>query len=280
MIRVPVSGDSDIAVHELSEGDTGVLLVHATGLHGHVWLPFVRQLPGRFRVLALDVRGHGASGPMPADGADWPALAGDVLTVVDTLDLRRPLAVGHSSGASLLLLAEEQRPGTFAGLFCIEPIGTAADEPPAANPTHPLAEGARRRREVFSSRQAAFDAYGAKPPFSTVAPEALWAYVEHGFEDISEASGGGVRLRCRPADEAAMYSHGLSHHVFRDLHRVRCPVVMAVGDGSRAVSPEALAAWAARLSDARIEVLAGLGHFAPLEDPAAVAEAVARAFTE
>lgn len=277
MIRVPVSGGTDVAVHELSPGDTDLLVVHATGLHGHVWLPLVERLPERFRVLALDVRGHGASGPMPEGGLVWADLAADVLAVVDALDLHRPLAVGHSSGASLLLLAEEQRPGTFGGLFCIEPIGTTAGGSPPPNPAHPLAEGARRRREVFPSRQAAFDAYAAKPPFSSVDPEALRAYVEHGFADVAEPEGG-VRLRCRPAAEASMYAHGLSHHGYRDLDRVRCPVVLARGDRSTAVAADVLAAWAARLPDARIETLAGLGHFAPLENPADVARTVAGAF--
>ncbi|MEO7836760.1 MAG: alpha/beta fold hydrolase, partial [Acidimicrobiales bacterium] len=151
MIRVPVSGGSQVAVHELSLGPTDLLAVHATGLHGQVWRPVVEHLPGRFRVLALDVRGHGVSGPMPDAGPGWAELAGDLLAVVDELHLRRPLAVGHSSGASLLLLAEEQRPGTFAGFYCIEPIGSASDETVPPNPAHPLAEGARRRRDVFPS---------------------------------------------------------------------------------------------------------------------------------
>lgn len=272
-------GGNRIAVHELRDGDgTGgrdVLLVHAAGLHGHVWLPFVQHLPDRFRPLALDVRGHGASSPMPPGGLRWEELAADVLAAVDGLGLHRPLAVGHSSGASLLLLAEEHRPGTFAGLYCIEPIGSAVDEPPLADAHHPLAEGARRRREVFASRQAAFEAYAAKPPFSTVDPDALRAYVDHGFSDLD---GGGVALRCRAGDEAALYTHGLSHGAYRDLELVRCPVVLAAGGCSGAVSPAALGTWADRLGEGRLEVLPGLGHFAPLEDPSAVAGAVSEAF--
>lgn len=284
MTRVAVAGEAgiEIAVHELgaarsSSSRTDLLLVHAAGLHGHVWLPFVERLPERFRALAVDVRGHGESGPLPEGGLGWEELAADLLALVDGLDLHRPLAVGHSSGASLLLLGEEQRSGTFAGLCCIEPIGSAVHHPPPPNPAHPLAEGARRRRDVFPSLQAAFDTYAAKPPFSSVAPQALWAYLEHGFSELAEGEGG-VRLRCRPEDEAGMYTHGLSHHAYRDLDRVRCPVVLMRGDRSTVVSADVLRAWAARLPDARIEVLPGLGHFAPLEDPAAVAHAVAAAF--
>lgn len=293
MRRVALRGGSDgeLAVHELGDGDgdgdgtpgggTGLLLVHATGLHGQVWAPLVTHLPAslRARALALDVRGHGESAwsaPWPAGGMAWSDLAADILDVVDGLQMRRPIAVGHSSGASLLLLAEELRPRTFSGLYCIEPIGTAEEEPPPPDPDHPLAEGARRRRQVFPSRQAAFDAYRTKPPFSLVAPEALRAYVEHGFEDV--AGGGEVRLRCRPETEADMYTHGLSHAAYRDLTHVGCPVTLVRGGESQAVRAGALDLWSTRLLDARLEVLPGLGHFAPLEDPAAVAGSVAAAF--
>lgn len=284
MKRVRAGGDPDLAVHHFGGGDgegsgTDLLFVHATGLHGRVWEPLVSQLSPdlKSRAWAMDVRGHGDSAPVPEGGLPWEELAADVLAVVEELGLRQPFAVGHSSGASLLLLAEEQRPGTFAGLYCIEPIGTASEEPPPPNRLHPLAEGARRRRPTFPSRQAAYDSYSAKPPFSDVVPEALWAYVEHGFADVPEDEDGGVRLKCRPEAEAAMYANGLSHHAYRDLGRVRCPVTLAGGDRSRAVTPEVLALWAARLSQSRVEVLAGVGHFAPLEDPGAVARAVTAA---
>jgi len=75
-----------------------------------------------------------------------------------------------------------------------------------------------------------------------------------------------------------MYTHGLSHHAFRDLGRVRCPVVLACGELSTTVTPGSIRPWADRLAHATAEVLPGLGHFAPLEDPAAVAGAVSRAF--
>ncbi|MGH9181593.1 MAG: alpha/beta fold hydrolase, partial [Acidimicrobiales bacterium] len=121
---------------------------------------------------------------------------------------------------------------------------------------------------------AARAAYSAKPPFSSVDPAALAAYVEHGFVDTDN---GEVRLRCRPADEAAVFAQGLSHPVYRDLGRIAAPVLLAVGSTSSAVTPVTMVAWAARLTRGRVAVLEGLGHFAPLEDPAGAAAAVAAA---
>lgn len=259
-----------LAIHDLGGQGPVLLMVHATGLHGRVWAPVARHLTDRWHCLAPDLRGHGESAAV-GDMA-WPALAADLLAVVDAVapGPAAVLGLGHSLGATLLLLAEEARPGTFAGLYCIEPIGLATDEPPPPEPLHPMATRAAARRDDFASRAQALATYAAKPPFASVDPEALEAYVEFGFRDDPA---GGVRLRCRPAVEAAVFAHGLSHPAYRDLARVAAPVTLAVGDRSVAVTADAMDAWAARLPRGRVEVLAGLGHFAPLDAPAAVAAA-------
>lgn len=243
-----------------------------------VWRPVAERLRATFHCLAYDGRGHGDSAVDPSAGArfDWHALAGDALAVVDGLRLDRPFGLGHSSGASVLLLAEAMRPGTFTALYCIEPVGAAMDDPPPPMPDHPMAEQARRRREVFASRQEAEDAYRAKPPLSAVAPESLRAYVEHGFADQPD---GTVRLKCRGENEARMYEHGFAHDAYRRLGQVPCPVVVARGGRSFIVDAKTLERWAARLPSGRAEVLEGLGHLAPLEAPDVVARAVRRAFT-
>ncbi|MEO6121480.1 MAG: alpha/beta hydrolase [Acidimicrobiales bacterium] len=268
--------NTPLVVHELGGRGPVLVMVHATGLHGRVWGPVADHLVGSFRCLAPDVRGHGGSvlagpggGPMP-----WPRLAGDLLEVIDALELSPVFGLGHSLGASLLLLAEQARPGTFAGLYCVEPIGVTDDHPPPPNPDHPMVTRAAARRDDFASRAAALATYGAKPPFSSVDPAALAVYVEYGFADAPD---GTVRLRCRPADEAAVFTYGLSHPVFGDLAKVVAPVTLAVGGSSTAVSVETMALWADRLPHGRVEVLEGLGHFAPLEDPRRVAASVAAA---
>ncbi|MDP9386973.1 MAG: alpha/beta hydrolase, partial [Actinomycetota bacterium] len=256
-----------LAVHDLGGRGPDVFMTHAAGFHGRVWAPVAHHLASGFHCLALDLRGHGDSGVNAAATFEWPRLATDVLAAVDALGLERPRGVGHSSGATLLLLAEARRPGTFAALYLVEPIGVTSDgPPPPPAPDHPLAVRARRRRDSFASLEEAEQAYAARPPFSGFAPEARRAYVEHGFADDGD---GGVRLKCRPEHEARMYEHGLSHDVFRRLPDVRCPVVLARGERSDSVRAADVERWAERLPAARMEVLAGLGHLAPLEDPGA-----------
>ena len=272
-----MTGPWPLAVHDLGGHGPTLVLVHATGLHGRVWAPLARHLAGTYRCLAPDLRGHGASGgPPPGEDGQamaWPSLADDLAAAVAALGAP-VLGVGHSLGASVALLAEQAHPGTFAALYCFEPIGATTDDPPPPAPGHPLAQRAAHRRDDFGSRAEARAAYAAKEPFASVDPDALDAYVEGGFVD---RPGGTVALACPPAVEAATFAWGLSHPVFRDLPRVAPPVTLAVGARSRAVAAADLARWAERLPAGRLLVLEALDHFAPLAAPAALAADAARA---
>lgn len=273
----PVIADDGVAIaaHDLGGDGPDLLLAHATGFHGHSWLPLVEHLRPRFRCVAFDERAHGDSGMAVDESFDWHRLAADTLAVVDALGLFRPFGVGHSCGGALLFLAEEARPGTFRSLYCFEPIVAPVDDPPPRGVPNPMPARARRRREVFASRDAAYEHFVERPAFSVLAPEALRAYVDHGFDDVEDGS---VRLKCRAEHEARVYEKGLSHDAFRHLARVRCPVTLACGERTDTVGPALLELQAARLSDVRIDVLPGLGHLGPLEDPAAVAASVLAAF--
>ncbi len=269
-----------LAVHDLGGTGRPLLVAHATGFHGRAYAPFAASLSDRFHVLAYDARGHGESGvPFPGRPGEMagysPAdFAGDVLAVVDDLGLESAAAFGHSAGATALLLAEQARPGTFSFLYCFEPIIAASDDPAPPDPDNRLSGGARARRESFPSLQAAYDNYASKPPLNVLSPAALWAYVEHGFAPEPD---GTVRLRCRGDDEAAMYAQGLTHEAYRHLSTVTCPVVLACGETTDAVGRDVLDLLAQRLSRVSQDVLRGIGHFGPLEDPDAVAASVARA---
>lgn len=274
MRRVPSSAGVDVAAYDLGGDGPPLLFAHATGFHGHVWTPLFTSLTDAFHGYTFDERGHGDSAP-PADrNFDWRGFADDVLAVVDGFGLSRPFAVGHSAGGAALLLAEIARPGTFRALYCFEPI--VLPSAPFPHGDNPLAAGARRRREVFGSRDEAYANFSSKPPFSALHPDALRAYVEWGFDELPDGSG--VRLKCHREDEAEVYRMGSAHDAFAHLGEVRCPVTLACGERTDAITPEVLALQAAPLPSVRTETMEGLGHFAPLEDPARVAASIRRAF--
>ena len=92
-----------------------------------------------------------------------------------------------------------------------------------------------------------------------------------GFEHLSDGS---VSLRCRPEIEASTYEMGSVHHAFDHLSRVRCPVTVVRGT-DRAPGPASFAPLIAdALPGGTLEEHPELGHFGPLQDPAAMARSV------
>lgn len=272
MRTVPTPDGLSLAVHEHGGSGRPTLLCHATGFHGAVWEPLSAALGEGFERWAIDFRAHGATVVPPGAPLDWDTIAADVLTAVDALELPTGeiLGVGHSMGGACLLLAEQARPGTFAGLWLFEPITfPALDVPPDHD--NPLAEGALRRRSTFPSHAEALDNFASKPPFATLRADALHAYVRHGFVAGED---GQVHLACRPEDESRVYRGGVAHHAFAALGEVGCPVVVACGHEGHPAAMAPLIAEA--LPEGRLEAHHHMGHFGPLEAPGVLAESIRR----
>ncbi|MEV6179074.1 alpha/beta fold hydrolase [Streptomyces sp. NPDC052016] len=88
---------------EWGTGERVAVLVHGIMADHRTWHDLVPVLTDRgYRVLAVDLRGHGAS----ARGAYAPRLFAEDL--LDTLPRRPELALGHSLGALALALAVEE----------------------------------------------------------------------------------------------------------------------------------------------------------------------------
>lgn len=272
------AGGVTLAVHEWG-GDAGpaLLLCHATGFHGVVWQPVAERLVARgHRVYSFDFRGHGDS-DAPDAAYHWDDFGRDVLAVVDDLGIAGDaVGVGHSKGSAALVIAESERPGTFRRLWLYEPIIFPSD-PPIGPQANALSERARRRRLVFSSPEEAFDNFAGKPPLDVLAPEALRAYVEHGLRPRDDGS---WELKCKGEVEARVYEMGSAHEGFRRLAAVGCPAVVVCGEHSDAIPPSFGQLHVDRLTNGRLEVAEGLGHFGPLENPDAAVASIERLLAE
>jgi pimeloyl-ACP methyl ester carboxylesterase len=259
-----------VVVHDLGGDGPPVLFCHPTGFHGRAWRPVAAALAGDAHALAPDLRGHGDTPPPAGGDMHWSGVAADVVAVAEHLGLAGAGAVGHSMGGAALLMAELARPGTFARLWLYEPIVVPRPEGPPRTGPNPLAEGARRRRRAFPSRDAAYANYAGKPPMRSFAPEALRAYVDDGFRDVPD---GGVELKCAPEVEAATFENGGTNGAFERLGDVGTEVVVAAGgDGGMPALVAPLVAGA--LPRGRLERHPSLSHFGPQEAPEAVAAAI------
>ncbi len=96
------SGGVEIHVEVTGTGRP-VVLLHGFPDSGRLWRRQVEPLVSAgFQVVVPDLRGYGASGKPPAvEDYSLPLLVGDVLAVLDELDLGRAHVVGHDWGASV-----------------------------------------------------------------------------------------------------------------------------------------------------------------------------------
>ncbi len=270
MTRCLTDDGCELEAYDFGGDGDAVLFAHATGFHAHCWLPVIEHLRDVFHCYAFDQRGHGAS-PSPANRVfDWKRMGTDAEQVAAALGLTRPKVVGHSGGGAHLLLAEADHPGAWEAVWAYEPVIPQFTLPPDANGENPMAAGALKRRAWFESRDAAYANYASKPPFDAFAPEALHAYVDHGFVETPE---GGVTLACRVEDEAAMYRNAASG-AFEVLPSVQAPVHVVCGGPVTHFPAEQLQVAVDRLPRGELEVMQGLGHFGPFEDPRRVAESI------
>ena len=270
---------------EASSGKPAALLVHGTGFVAEVWDEVARGLASRYTVYGIDRRGHGASHKPPADRYHFLDFASDICAVAEALDLTDMFGVGHSAGATDLLLAARREPRRFARLFVMEPTVmdprvVRADR--LSDNGIAYAQGVLRRQAEFDSAAAAFQRFRAAPAFADWSEDALWAYVRHGFETLQD---GRIRLLCRPEIEAAMlrpifeameqvYTGDRRGNPFASFSGIDCPVRVATAEKSWPIYKEMAARAVALIPGASQWRFEGVGHCVAQEAPALVLQAL------
>lgn len=269
---VTAADGTRLATWDLGGEGPALVLLHATGFHGRCYVPLADALAGAFHCYAVDQRGQGSSDPSATGSYDWHLFADDLLAVLDRLELEDPFAFGHSMGGAAALMAEAKRPGTFPAIFGYEPIVFTPAQAAVIRAENSLVDLSRRRRAEFPSLGDAILNYAGKPPFAGFRADVLWQYVNGGF---AVGDDGTATLRCAPEHESLIYQSSGSSGAFEQLPAVKASVVLACGADNPDISEDHLVAIAAPLRDASVEVLAGLSHFGPFEDPVQVAGLVA-----
>jgi non-heme chloroperoxidase len=116
-----VAVDSNVRLELLDWGGAGRPLVLLSGLGNtaHVFDDFAPKLTGAYHVYGITRRGYGASSAPPSGyGAD--RLGDDVLAVLDSLKLNRPVLVGHSIAGEELSSVGSRYPDRVAGLIYLD----------------------------------------------------------------------------------------------------------------------------------------------------------------
>ncbi len=271
---VDSSKGARVALHDLGGDGPPVLLAHANGFCGLMWQPVARELAAVAHCWALDFRGHGDSAAAADEDYHWDGMADDVLAAVDALDgldSAPRLAAGHSLGGASILKAEQAQPGTFDRAWMFEPVTIPSFFLPPEG-VKALGDIARMRKQNFESRQAAYDRYAARPPFSLLDPEVLRDYVDHGFRELPD---GTVTMKCPREVEATIFENP-DKTAFDRLGEVATAVTVVVG--TEADPPALVAPFVAdKLPNATLVRYDDLTHFGPFQDPPRIAASIATA---
>lgn len=149
------------AIHYLtwgSPGRRGLVFVHGGGAHAHWWTHVAARFADQFRVVALDLSGHGDSGTRP-EGYDLVQWTREVMAVARAGRIAGPpVIVGHSMGGFVATATAALHSDDLAGVIvCDSPI------------TEPDPEiGAYQVREAFGTPRTYTSVEQAIEHFRTV----------------------------------------------------------------------------------------------------------------
>lgn len=233
---------------ERGDGPPCVLL-HGITANACVWDPFALRLAERYRVVAVDQRGHGQS-DKPEAGYAATDFVADIRALVEDIGTEPAVVIGHSMGARNALAMAARHPDLVAACVAIdfgpgiEPaVFDALDARIAASP------------EVFADEDEVRRYLTARYP--TTPPDAIARRIAGGYRRRHDG-------RLVPwADRSAMVaaSTGLREPLEGDVLAVRAPTQVLRGGRSWIVSEAAFAGFQALRPDFTFATLAGVSHY-------------------
>jgi 3-oxoadipate enol-lactonase len=233
-----------------------ILLLHGNAESSAAWYAWVSVLARRYRVVRPDMRGFGASTPMPRD-FPWTldGLIEDFVRLMDMLEIGRFHLIGAKIGGTIARAFAARRPERVMTL-------TVVGTPP------PMREGAAERAPELAQE---FETQGvehwarrtmAGRLGDTFPPEGVeWWIKFMGRTAVSTQIGFMKTIAC--ADIRA------------DLPKIVCPTLVVTTDGSGLASVEETRAWQQQIPQSDLLVLPGNSYHVAASHAERCAEAAA-----
>lgn len=254
-MRLAGSGDGLLHYQDRGRGPA-VLLGHGYLWDSAMWEPQIQALSRQYRVIAPDLWGHGASGPLPPGTECLDHLAEQMLQLMDALDIPEFAVVGLSAGSLWGAELALRAPQRVRALVMLDPC-------PAAEPGGPS-----RYLGMLDAAQAE----------GRIAPESVAAIVSVFFRSATAPATPLVQAFARsllsmPADRLRESVVPLGRILLgcRDapdrLARLdSATTLLMCGDADRLCTPAVLQRMAARIGCEALQVPEA-GHFPSLDQP-------------
>ena len=246
-----------------------LVLLHGFTGHARSWNPFAEAMTVRYRVLALDQRGHGETGWAAADRYSIDDMINDLESFVQALGLQDFTLVGLSMGGLVTMEYAGRCPKALAACVIVD-IGPNIDRSGSSR-----IQTSVQAVDTFASREEAFAvarAENSRPPevlhrqrsdASLMRTETgRWTY----RYDRALRTPGNLRMR---DPETA----------WRSCAKIEAPTQIVRGELSDILSPQIAQRMVATIPDARLVTVANAGHGVPYDAPEGFLAAV-REFLE
>ena len=218
-----------------------LVFIHGSGDDHTKWIRQYTPLKGVFNIVALDLPGHGRS-EGPGEQAA-PAYVEWVKKILDKFDIKRPVLIGHSLGAAICL-SFVIRYGEAAS--AVVPVGGGVRMP--VNPA--ILEGLKEDPAVVIGMVAKLSVAKAnRDRFSGLIAE--------GLSGVDPGIIHGDFFACSRLD------------LTEDIAGIRLPALVICGAEDKMMPPAMSEFLRDRIAGARLQLIAGTGHFVMLEDPEA-----------
>lgn len=236
-------------------GAPGVVLVHGGSAHSGWWDHIAPLLAATYRVVALDLSGHGDSvvrARYPLDG--W---ADEVIAAAQAGGISgRPYIVGHSMGGGVTAAVGARHPDAVAGLIIID--SPLFREPPEETIIRQL----RRRPKAYRTKDEICGRFRTEPAQATV----LSYVARHVAEESVRCTDDGWVWKFDPEmfrkrlDQGSIDMTGLLRTVNTPALYIRCELGLV----DRATASEIAGAFK---RPAAVVDLAGAGHHPMMDQP-------------
>ncbi len=245
------------------EAGSGVPLVltHSLVLDGQMYEPAIALLAERYRVINLDLRGHGKSSK-PHSETTLDEMTEDVYQAIQNLDLGPVLYAGLSLGGMLGMRLALRHRQTLRALVLLD---TSAEQDPNAIQYEALAQAARASGPDEATATMILGILFS-PAFLTDNPEAA----RQAKQKISENDGEGLFQ--------ATMAVIRRENILEQLRTLSLPTLVVVGDQDQSTPPSCAEAIHQAIPQSELMVVPGAGHISIAEQPTAVTQRMIRFF--
>jgi len=236
-----------------------VVLIHGYTDNARDWVPLIPYLSKKFRLIVVDIRGHGRSDKPECCYARID-FAYDIKLLLDTLRIQRADIVGHSLGSMITQVLAENWPQRVRKVVLVSSTGGPRAGSPPKQPSYDFAAGIRKLKEPIDPDSPFMVEWWSSP--KPVDPD----FIRRQRRDAAQIP---LAVWLAVLDQGTGFSD-----LQRDLPKLTAPALLIWGSDDPIMEEEGRQTLREALPSAKVKVFEGLGHNPFWEDPQAVADAI------